>query len=148
MPNTKPFVVVATACEKVLVEKDGVCSIIRMVDTFFIPELPPGAPPNAGIEINALITFKSGDLKGKFEFALRARKSDGTMREIAHRWPVLFKGEEHGTNVIVKLQIPHSELGLFWIDVLWDEEPIASFPVKLVRGEGPAATNESDTSSP
>ena len=36
MPNTKPLVAVATLCEQILEEKDGVVSVIRVVDTYHV----------------------------------------------------------------------------------------------------------------
>jgi hypothetical protein len=43
MPNTKPLVAVATLCEQILGEKDGVVSVIRVVDTYYV-EPPKGLP--------------------------------------------------------------------------------------------------------
>jgi hypothetical protein len=45
MPNTKPLVAVATLCEQILEEKDGVVSVIRVVDTYHVEppkDLPAG----------------------------------------------------------------------------------------------------------
>ena len=46
MSQPKPLVQVATLCENVLVEADGVNSIIRVIDTVYITR-PDNAPADA-----------------------------------------------------------------------------------------------------
>ncbi|MBX3693737.1 MAG: hypothetical protein KF790_01045 [Steroidobacteraceae bacterium] len=147
MANTKPFVVVATSCEKILTEKDGVCSLIRIVDTYHIPDISPEVPPDAQMPFQALIVLKSGDLKGQFEVGLQIRKPDGTISQQNPKWPILLNGGEHGANVLLTFALPPSILGLYWIDVLWGDEVLTSFPVKLAKQQQTVA-DQPDTSSP
>ena len=67
MANAKPLVQVACLCERVLQEKDGVFSLIRVVDTYTVSKLPQTAPPDMkqAIELNAFVSLKSGDFVGE-----------------------------------------------------------------------------------
>jgi hypothetical protein len=79
MQNRLPFVAAAFICEKVLDEKDGVLTAVRIVDTYTIKaiEIPTAGSSAKGaarnetpvavegpkvIDVNALIGVKSGDV--------------------------------------------------------------------------------------
>jgi hypothetical protein len=75
MPNTKPLVAVATLCEQILEEKDGVVSVIRVVDTYHVEppkDLPAGKV--AVIALKLLLSLKSGDLTGSHEVRVALRR--------------------------------------------------------------------------
>jgi hypothetical protein len=75
------------------------------------------------------------------------RAPDGTNPFPDFKWPVIFNGDEHGVSVSINLELPATlELGLYWIDVLWQGDVLSSFPIKLVRAqktEGTPATEKS-----
>lgn len=141
MPNSKPFVAVAAICEKVLHEKDGVLSVIRIVDTFYV-QPPSDVAPNVvpSVRLNALVSLKSGDVIGESDVSFKFRTPGGRTLNSPERFPVLFNGGEHGVNVITTftLQLPAGEAyGLYWFDVLWNSEVLTSVPFKLVLGSRP-----------
>jgi len=49
MPETGPHIVNATFCEKVLIEPDGVLSLIRLVDRFTQTATGPEPPEQCGV---------------------------------------------------------------------------------------------------
>ena len=59
-----PHLAAALLCEKVLQEKDGVLSFIRVVDRFGVQEPQPGKAPEP-IQATLVVTFKAGDTFGK-----------------------------------------------------------------------------------
>ncbi len=65
-----PFLQMAVFCEKVLQERDGVLSAIRIVDRFMHSlsgaEAPEIMPP-IKTEVSILIGLKSGSVRGKQE---------------------------------------------------------------------------------
>ena len=76
MPNKLPFVAAAVICEKVLVEADGVASIVRIVDKHLLnpkPPLPEGI--KQAIEVVGFFSVKSGDIKGRGRAILDAQKA-------------------------------------------------------------------------
>jgi len=131
MSNSKPLVIAATACEKVLQEKkDDVVSIIRMVDTF---QMSTDVPI---VHVNAIVALKSGDVTGNYEIKLRIRTPSGDLRPIDGKWPVYLKGGEHGVTIGLTINLESPVIGLYWIDVVWQDDVLTSFPIKLVRSVG------------
>ncbi len=138
MSNTRPFVGAALVCEKVLHEKDGVLSVIRMVDTFYVEPLKQNVPGVVeGVELTALAMLKSGDVKGESEISFKFRTPQGITIDAPQKFPVLLNGGEHGANVIMRFNLPvpdASAYGLYWFDVLWNGDVLTSVPFKLVLG--------------
>lgn len=139
MANTKPYVAVACVCEKVLLESDGVASLIRVVDTYHLqmPETAPELPTNvkAVVELTAFVSVKSGDVIGQHEIGLVLRMPDGksTPRQ---KWPVVLNGGEHGANLKMDFRLPQPpQLGLYWFDVLWADDILTSIPFRLKLAE-------------
>jgi hypothetical protein len=146
MANTKPFVQLACFCESILVEKDGVPSAIRIVDTYFIPPLPEGVALPDGMQgailLNGMIALKSGDVVGPGNISLIMNKTTGERVELSPPggWPVVMNGGEHGANVMIHMPIGVKNFGLIWFDVLWNQEVLTRIPLKLQRGEKPVTT--------
>jgi uncharacterized protein DUF6941 len=137
MPNTMPFVGAAFICERVLEEKDGVLSAIRMVDTFWIPDVPKDGQ-NLGLELSAVVMLKSGDVTGKSELAIKIRTPAAKTIDVPEKWPIVLNGGEHGAVAHLRFTVPSSEAGLYWFDVYWNGELLTSFPLKVVLGAAPA----------
>ena len=136
MANTKPFVALACICEKALQEKDGVLSLIRVIDTVNVrPGTPAGIKP--AIEYVAVISLKSGDIFGSFDkLQIAMRAPNGKVKRISkHTIPTMFNGGAHGVNVQIKLTIVVEEFGLFWFDVVWGDEVLTSIPLDVKAEE-------------
>jgi hypothetical protein len=135
MPNTKPFVQAACLCENVILEPNGVASLIRIVDKFevTIPEdLPLALPP--GFPVTMFIALKSGDMKGTIKIRIQARRPDGTFGD-SIEWPVALTGGSQGGQLRVNFTILNPQTGLYWFDVLFGDELLTSVPadVKVVK---------------
>lgn len=133
MANAKPFVAAALVCEKVLVEKDGVLSAIRIVDSFKV-NIPERLPPNTrpGLPLTVLITLKSGDVRGRSQLSAKVRHPDGKVIAVQEPWPILLNGDEHGVSLNISFGLPADKLGLYWFEVYWNGEHLTSIPIKLV----------------
>jgi hypothetical protein len=134
MPNTKPLVSVACVCEKILQEKDGVLSAIRLVDTIYIERMVEALPENLkpGFQIAALVSLKSGDIIGEQEVRVVLRKPSGEVNDIG-KWKVVLQGGEHGANFALNFMLSGTEFGLFWFDVIWQGEVLTSMPLKVAQ---------------
>jgi hypothetical protein len=145
--NTKPYVAAACVCESVLTEKDGVASLIRIVDTFHL-EQPQSEAPSVPISmrLKVFVSVKAGALTGEHEIGLKFHSPDGKSRA-PHRWPVVFDDRpESGANLIVDFLLSGpapGELpkpGLYWFDVLWTDEVLTRIPFRITRKpQAPAA---------
>src|SRR5437762_3193915 len=135
MANKRPFVAVAAFCEKLLEEKDGVMTAIRIVDTYFVPPVSPNMPPDAMpvAEINGLIALKSGDLIGKFTVGLVMENTKGERKTLSPEggWPVVFNGGEHGVQIKLDFHVAIKNLGLCWFDVLFGDEVLTRIPLRI-----------------
>jgi hypothetical protein len=133
MPTTKPLVAIATVCEKVLQEKDGVASIIRVVDLFTLPHNIQRS--ELALPLTVAVSLKSGDARGTFELELQVRKPNGETKTLPEKWPIVLEGGAHGANLMVQFALKTEQLGLYWIDVLCDGEVLTSMPVTLQQSE-------------
>jgi hypothetical protein len=134
LPSTGPFLGTAVLCEKVLQEADGVISIIRVVDRIthsaIGPEVADEMPPFT-INLNALVSLKSGTAKGRFKVKIRPEAPSGELLP-AIEVPVLFEGEERGVNLILQIAIQAEHEGLYWFDVFLEEGRLTRIPLRVV----------------
>ena len=131
---SKPFVQVACVCEKALIEPDGVPSLIRVVDTYTVdaagelPDLPPGF--GVLMPLWVVVSLKSGDVVGEHEVALQLHGPNNQPFP-ARKWRVVFNGGEHGVNVRVAFTLDSPIFGLYWFDVIWENEVLTRIPFRL-----------------
>lgn len=132
MQNTKPYIQAASVCEKILIEPDGVASLIRLVDVFHLDldsvPIVEGVPP--AVEFSIIIALKSGSVAGKFTMGLRMIRPDGKAEQ-AHQVQVELHGGGHGSNLRVNGLIANPTYGLHWFDVLWQDEILTRIPLEL-----------------
>jgi hypothetical protein len=141
MPSPKPLVQVACVCEKVLVEPDGVPTLVRIVDTYNLrisSEKP--VPEGAGVNLTAFVSVKSGEAIGEFEIGIRLKDPEGKLRA-PRMWPVVLNGGEQGANLKIDFILLSPMNGLYWFDVLWREEVLTSIPFRIKYSE---PTGDSD----
>src|SRR5229473_2012951 len=91
-----PWLQAAVFCEKVLFEKDGPVSLIRMVDRFNITAsgvAPPTKMPPTTITVTAFLYFKSGIARGSYEITVNGY--DPSHKKISTVIaPMLFEGDD------------------------------------------------------
>jgi hypothetical protein len=131
-----PYIQVAALCEKVLQEKDGVLSVIRVVDRIISTAAgaaPPERMPPVPINLTALLSFKSGFVRGSYTMTLRTRTPSGRYMSPELAMPVLFEGDEdRGANLIVNVNLQADEEGLYWFDVLLGGRVLTRMPLRVV----------------
>lgn len=145
-----PYVQAALFCEKVLQERDGVLSAIRIVDRMFInvsgidaPEKLSDLPPQmTTLNIVGLVALKSGFARGSHTVVVQGRTpSQHAIPPVS--FPVLLEGEDRGANVVFQMGIQAREDGLYWFDVLVNDRLMTRMPLRIVYqrtniGPGPA----------
>lgn len=129
-----PFLAAAFFCERVLQEKDGVLSAIRIIDRFIHTITGADAPdkmPPFNIQISILIAFKSGDAKGKQELKINPITPSGkTLPGIS--LPVLFEGIGRGNNINIGYAFEAQEEGLYWFDITLNNVLITKIPLSVI----------------
>lgn len=111
-----PYLVAAFFCEKVLQEKDGVLSFIRVVDRWNIVGPTQTMQPTV-IQATLVALFKSGILRASAQLTLTPISPSGE-RMPTVSFPVLFEGDdERGGGVALPMAFPVQEPGLYWFEV-------------------------------
>ena len=129
-----PYVQMAAICERVLQEKDGVLSIVRVVDRFTITvsgPTPPEEMPPGTISLTMVIMLKSGFIRARHNLRIVPTTPSGqNLPELSAG--VLLEGEDRGVNVFFNIQMPVREEGLYWFDVLLENQLLTRIPLRLL----------------
>ncbi len=132
--NSGPYLNAAVICEKVLQEKDETLSVIRMVDRFNVTVNALGSPerlPPIPINLTVLISLKSGKARGRSTVKLRIESPSG-LKLPDQLLPVLFEGEDRGVNLVLNLSLVIDQEGVYWFDVLLEEQLLTRMPLRTV----------------
>lgn len=136
MDSGGPYLNAALLCERVLNEKDGVLSVVRIIDRLTItvfasgtaaPEtLPPGI-----VNVQALVIFKAGLFKGSAPVRLVINSPSGQVIGESSA-DVFFEGDDRGVNLISQLQLQVHEEGLHWVDVHCLGQLFTRIPLRVI----------------
>ncbi len=125
MPETGPHIVIATFCEKVLLEPDGVLSLIRVVDRFTQtatgPEPPDQMPPFivSDRELRMVVALKSDKAKGRCAIKVVAEDPSGVRTPVGES-DVTLPGGNQGVNLNIGVNFAFQHEGVYWFDVILD----------------------------
>lgn len=136
--DTGPYLQYAVLCERVLREADGVLSLIRIVDRVTVTVLPPGSvpsevvlpPPLVGLTL--AIGLKSGDYSGAVPVRVQLEAPSPL------NWPDFetsaeLGGQEEGAAVVLPMQFPVQDEGVYWFAVEVDGEVVTRVPLRIVK---------------
>ncbi len=132
--NSGPYLNAAVICEKVLQEKDETLSVIRMIDRFNVTVSALGSPENLPpipLNLTVLISLKSGKARGRSTVKLRIESPSG-LKLPDQLLPVLFEGEDRGVNLVMNLNLVIDQEGVYWFDVLLEEQLLTRMPLRTV----------------
>lgn len=143
MPQSNgPYVNYAAICERVLREADGVLSLIRIIDQVTVtvmaaasvdltvpPALAPPAPP---IAVTFVLGLKSPDPAEAVPIKVRI----DTPSEF--RWPEFetttdLPGDEQGAVIVLPMQIPVQDDGVYWFVVEIAGEIATQVPLRISK---------------
>ncbi len=129
-----PYVQMAAICERVLQEKDGVLSIIRLIDRYTTTARgtdPPEEMPPTSISPTIVVMLKSGFVRGRYTLKIVPNSPTGKrLNELSTG--LLLEGEDRGVNVVLKGQMVLREEGLYWFDVMFEKQLLTRIPLRLV----------------
>jgi len=137
--STGPYLGVAAICERVLQEHDGVLSLIRVIDRIGV-QIQTSGPSGVPVpvvqpppyQIVVAVTFKSGEFRGQLPLKLMVKTPSG------FKWPefevsVLFEGDDRGVNVVLPMQFPVQDEGLYWFVVELGGEIMTRIPLRVIK---------------
>lgn len=123
MPDTGPHIAIATLCERVLVEQDGVLSVIRVVDRLIqtaTGTAPPEQMPPFLVQENDLrmvISLKSDRARGRFTVKI-VLEDPSTQRMQVGQSDLTLQPGNSGANLNIGLNLAIQHEGVHWFDVL------------------------------
>lgn len=139
MIDPKPLVSVACLCEKVLNEKDGVMTLVRVVDRFFVsPQLEGAEKFSPHLVLTLVLAIKANGNVGKHKlgFQLHGSTESQPIQEIAVEF--LEDNPRIGANVVVQVAIGTvKNFGEKRFDVTFDGEFLTAVPFTIERTPEP-----------
>lgn len=131
-----PFVTAALLCEKVLEEKNGTLSVVRIADRLEVETIGIPEEVKPLVNVEGLISIKSGPVVGTFDVAIVGRNPKGESKQL-FRQAFEFKGNDQGQNIILRFAMAFMYEGLHWFDVLFDGQLLTTIPLMLVQAQKP-----------
>jgi hypothetical protein len=122
----------AAVCEKILIERDNVISLIRMADMFTVmpnlPRLPDGSLPALPMQLYIALRFTHDDA-GEHEVSFKLIRPNGNEKVHAITKTAaalsVIPESDRGMNVGIPLGVIPEQMGRHEIVVLVDENPVA-----------------------
>lgn len=137
--DTGPFVNAAAFCESVIEGKDGVLTLVRVIDQFKVetqgPEAPDEMPPNIIISPNLVVILRAGQARGSLAFQVVIENPDGT-RVASPERSIQFPGggENAGINIVVPMRLMLTSAGVYWGDVMVNHRLMTRVPLLVTYG--------------
>lgn len=129
----------AFLCERVLTEADGVMSAIRIVDLFYVRDLPADQKGQAlpQIRFYACVFFKSKPGKYPHSVQTKLQQVDGTVQLLGEESVVMESksGAEElpgGVTIQVELNIAVSQLGTCYLCLYLDGDEVVRIPFSVL----------------
>jgi hypothetical protein len=134
MDKPRPYVTAALLCEKVILEKDEHVTIVRVIDKIQYQVqgvgtiLPPGIRPIVPLE--GFVSIKSGPITGDHTVKVVVERPNGDRKDV-FTLPVKLLGSDQGQNLILKVGLGIDVDGLYWFDILFDDEVLTRVPLTV-----------------
>ena len=132
---TGPFIRAALFCERVLIERDNVKSLIRMIDQVTHTAVGPDAPEtlqNFSYSFSVFISLKAGAALGRSDYVIRMVPPSGIPREVA-KGSLNFPGAPNqGVDLMSNLQIVFEHEGVYWFDFELDGRVLTRMPLQIL----------------
>lgn len=134
--TTGPHLIAALVCERVLIEKDNVMSVIRIIDRINVTAAGPDAPdemPEVPLNHTLFLSFKSGAARGPVPVKVTMTLPSG----IDHSRPLFegtihFEGGVKGHNHVTLMQGNLKVPGPYWLNVYVSDDLVTRTPLEVV----------------
>ena len=147
--DSGPFLAMAVLCDSVIEGKDGVLSLIRLIDQVNVLVPFKTEPPmEAPVILTFALGFKAGNAKGTYSVRLEAEGPTGRQTHLGDV-SLSFQGPpEQGANIITSLRFNFESEGLYWFNVYLENVFITRLPLRVNRHHlvppGDSEKNQSD----
>jgi hypothetical protein len=140
-----PWVAMAVFCEQVIEDKQGILTLVKVIDRLTVEAQasgvePPAQLPPGTIQLTFVISVKAGNSKGRSEIQTDLEGPDGLTRPIASH-SVNFVAPHYGTNLINRIALGFQHEGVYWFTVKADGKVLTRAPLEILymRSATPSA---------
>ncbi len=130
-----PYLLAAVLCERVIEEKDGMKSLIRLVDRVINRAVGPNPPeemPPLLYELSLFVSLRAGDARGPHQLGVRVLKPSGETSPRQNLAVHFEGGEDRGVDTNWRLQILYEMQGLYWFELFVDNSLLTKIPFRVV----------------
>jgi hypothetical protein len=133
--DTGPFVVLAVFCEQAIEDKEGIVTLIRIIDQVTLQAIGPGAPDElpegSFVTTTFVVGLKAGLARGENNVQITFEHPDGS-KHAGPDVPVHFSGGvQQGHNIILKLNLGLSDAGVYWAEVTVNKRLVTKSPLEV-----------------
>lgn len=133
--DTGPYVNLAVFCEQAIEDKNGVLTLVRIVDQVTVSasgtNVSDDLPPGAAINNTLVLGLRAGQAMGKQTVQIIFEHPDGG-RHPGPEMPVHFTpGTTGGANLILKITLALSTAGVYWADVLVNKRLVTRLSLEV-----------------
>ena len=129
-----PYLQIAVFCELVIEGKDGVLSLIRIIDRTTVTASGPNAPekmPPTPINAWLVLSFKAGFAKGSYPVKIKPSDPDGKpLPEVTV--PMQLEEDDRGQNIVLQVNMVAEREGLYWFAIVLGDRLVTRIPFRLV----------------
>lgn len=128
-----PYIQAACFCSAVIEDKNGVLSLIRIIDTLTHTEAgssPPEDIPPVQYSMKLVLMLKSGTARGRSTLQIVPELPTGETQD-SFTVTVHFEGEEKGQNVVMDINYTFKYEGLYWFHIILEEHKLTSIPFRV-----------------
>ena len=129
-----PYLSAALLCEKLLIEKDGVTSAIRIIDR--VTRTVVGVNPPEQMEpfdyvLTLVVTLKAGWVHGAYPVRIALVSPQGESRDILKQTVFFEGGEDKGNSIVGQMAVRFEVEGIYWFEVFFGEQETERLLTKI-----------------
>jgi hypothetical protein len=128
--SPRPWVQLAAFCQVALTEGTGHLSVIRFIDRWVVAGVAQEMQPT-NIQLTMAVILKSDQMKGQYRLSLQFHTPSHQTTK-GPEFPALFEGDDRGVQLVLPMGIVAAEQGLYWFDILIEEEVVTRVPLRVL----------------
>jgi uncharacterized protein DUF6941 len=127
----RPWVQVAAFCLTAITEAaTNSLSVIKLLDRLTVAGVTAEMQPQP-LQLTLVLVLKSDEMRGQYQVKIRVTSPRGVATD-GPEMPFLFEGEDRGVQIVLPTGVLATEPGLYWFDVLLENEVLTRIPIRLL----------------
>jgi hypothetical protein len=122
-------------CERILTERDGVKSMIRMIDQVTHTVIGPDSPDaleGFNYALWLFVSLKAGSAQGRSDYTIRMEAPSG-LQTVTARGSANFPGAPNqGVDLQANMRLQFDQEGIYWFDFELDGRVLTRMPLQVI----------------